>query len=131
MRSVIECPAHLACIETGGASRGGRGAEGPSDTMRGQAALVAELKATHGQDYARADVITKRHGAKEPSAVDAELLAGGKRCRYNSAARVRARGVVRVVGLVRMRHNSIRERGIDRRGRNRRPHDRRSAFPGV
>ena len=44
---------------------------------------------------------------------------------------MRARGVVRVVGLIRMRHNAIRERGIDRRGRKRRARDRRRALSAV
>src|SRR5262249_7451081 len=131
LRGVVECPAHFACTQTGGAGRGGRSAKGTGNTVWGQTALVAELKTAHGQDYARAEVLAERHGTTGPSAVDAEWLAGRKRCRYNRAARVRARGVVRVVGLVRMSHDSIRERGINRRGRKRRSHDRRSAFSSV
>src|SRR4029434_5428173 len=49
LRGVVECPAHFACVETGGARRGSRGAEGPGDTVCGQTALVAELKAAHGK----------------------------------------------------------------------------------
>ena len=43
LRGVVEHPAHLARVETGGAGRGSRGAKGPGDAVRGQAALVAEL----------------------------------------------------------------------------------------
>ena len=131
LRGVVERPAHLARVETGGAGRGGRGAEGPGDAVRGQAALVAELGAAHGHDHARADVVAERHGAKEARAVDAEFLAGRERRGHDRAARMRARGVVRVVGLIRMRHDAVGERGVDRRGGERRARDRRRALSAV
>jgi len=50
---------------------------------------------------------------------------------YDRAARMRARGVVRVVGLIRMRHDSIGERGIDRRGRSAEPAIVAAPFPAC
>ncbi len=76
--------------------------------------VVAELGAAHGHDDARADVVTKRHRAQEARPVDAELLAGRERRGHDGAARMRARGIVRIVGLVRMRHDAVGERGVAR-----------------
>src|SRR6476620_8834527 len=86
LRCVVERPAHLARVETGDAGCRGRCTERPGDAMRGEAALVAELGAPHGQDHARADVVAERHGAKEARAVDAELLAGSERRGYHRAS---------------------------------------------
>jgi len=79
LRGVIECPARLAGIETGGAGGGGCGAEISGDAVGGQAAFIAERGAPHGHDHAWAYVIAERHRAQKPCTVDAELLARRER----------------------------------------------------
>ena len=128
---VVEHPAHLARIQTRDTCRGGAGAERAGHAVGGQTALVAQLEAAHGHQHACADVVAERHGTQEASPVDAEFLAGGKRRRHDGTPGMGTRGVVRVVGFVRMSHDAVGERGIDRCGGERRAGNRRRAFPGV
>jgi len=94
-------------------SHPGCGAEGAGNAVGGEAARVAEGRATHRHDDARADVVTERHGPEQAGAIDAVDLADRERRRHRRAAGMRTRFIVRIVGFIGMRHHAIGERGID------------------
>ena len=114
LRGVVEHPAHLLRGEAGGA-RGRRGrAEVAGDAVRAVVRLHLEGQSAERERHARTDVVAERDGAKQPRAVDAELLARGERRRHHRAAGMRMRRRVRIVGLVGVREHAVGHRGFDR-----------------
>ena len=96
-----------------------------------ETARVAELGPAHGHDHAGADIVTKRHRAQEPRPVNAKLLPCCESRGHDGAARMRARGIVGIIGLIRVCHDAIGERGVARSSRERRADDRGSPFSGM
>ena len=123
---VAERPAHLLRVEPGDTASGRCGSECARDAVGREADVVARLcvLAEHRQDDARADVVTERHGVEQRRAVTAQLF-GRRECRWHDrAARMPTPGIVRVVGLIRMRCDTVGKRGLERRSSERSADDR-------
>src|SRR5215469_5359087 len=92
---------------------------------------IHELLTAERHGDAGADVIAESDRAHERCAVDAESLARDQCGRYDSAARMRERGRMRVVGLVGLCEDAIRESGFDRPAHYIRADDRGHLFAAV
>ena len=86
---VIDEPSHLLRIQTCSATRCRRGSENSTDAVR--TFMRLEDAGLQCHEHARPHVITQRDGSHEMHARDAELLADGKRRRYDIAAGMPAR----------------------------------------
>src|SRR5580700_4015915 len=78
--------------------------------------LVTGTAETHG--HARADVVTESDRPDKMRPADGVLFTGSKSGGNRGNAGMRARRAMRVVGFVRMRENSVRERGLNRTADN-------------
>ena len=83
---IVKHKAHLTCIETSRAGGRAAGAEGACNTVRCQAAIVAESGASHGHDDTGTDVIAERYRPNQTCAVNSVQFTHRQRRRHDRAA---------------------------------------------
>ncbi len=114
LRGIVEQPAHLLRVQIRRAAGSGGRAEAFREAMSVAMRFVHELLPAQGHRDARANVVPERDGAQELRAIGGEAFSGGQCRRDDGAARMRERRRVRIVGLVGLGQDAIRERGFDR-----------------
>ena len=93
--------------------------------------LHLKLKPSKGHGNSRSDVVTERDRAKEVSPIDAEELSCRQGSRHDSAAGMRMRWGVRVVGLVSMGQHAIHQSRFRGTAQQIRPYNRRSLLSSI
>jgi hypothetical protein len=131
LRRIVEHPAHSLRVQARRARGGRRCPENSGEAVRAPVFLALNAGAAHGQHEARSNIVAERHGAQEPSPVNAKLFAHRERGRNHGASGMRERRGVRVVRLVRMRQHAVRERRFDRPAHDIRRDNRGDFFTAV